>query len=206
MGLTLNPILRKLRNVLRTVDIEAFSRLKVRLKAAGNETSRAAAKKSAAIGLAQKNPGYQTCDTWIPATSSSVNLISMIIQVVSRARGPISSLRNGVRLSCRVVRPSRRFSTSSSSPVSSSAPQSQASMLATITTDLDKIAPKFEIQPDQIDVLKTPVEFFETLKVSHTLHLHPYLLNAICTLIPITHCSLYITSVNVDIASIPFEK
>ncbi|KAF2868416.1 hypothetical protein BDV95DRAFT_500447 [Massariosphaeria phaeospora] len=50
-----------------------------------------------------------------------------------------------------------------------SAPQSQASMLATITSDLDKIAPRFEIQPDQIEILKTPSEFYETLK-SKILH------------------------------------
>lgn len=42
-------------------------------------------------------------------------------------------------------------------------------MLATITTDLDKIAPRFEIQPEQIEILKTPTEFYETLKVSLTL-------------------------------------
>ncbi|KAJ4302923.1 CDP-diacylglycerol--glycerol-3-phosphate 3-phosphatidyltransferase [Kalmusia sp. IMI 367209] len=45
-----------------------------------------------------------------------------------------------------------------------SAPQSQASMLASITTDLDKIAPRFEVQPEQIQILKTPSEFYETLK------------------------------------------
>lgn len=39
-------------------------------------------------------------------------------------------------------------------------------MLATITTDFDKIAPRFELQPDQIQILKTPAEFYETLKVS----------------------------------------
>ncbi|CBY01103.1 similar to CDP-diacylglycerol-glycerol-3-phosphate 3-phosphatidyltransferase [Plenodomus lingam JN3] len=43
-------------------------------------------------------------------------------------------------------------------------PQSQASMLATITTDLDKIAPRFEIEPDQLHILETPAEFYETLK------------------------------------------
>lgn len=37
-------------------------------------------------------------------------------------------------------------------------------MLATITTDLDKIAPRFEIQPEQIQIIKTPTEFYETLK------------------------------------------
>ena len=44
-------------------------------------------------------------------------------------------------------------------------------MLATITTDLDKIAPRFEIQPEQIQILKTPAEFYETLKVGGTLHM-----------------------------------
>ncbi|KAF2008844.1 hypothetical protein BU24DRAFT_359589 [Aaosphaeria arxii CBS 175.79] len=48
--------------------------------------------------------------------------------------------------------------------MSSTTPQSQASMLATITTDLDKIAPRFEVQPEQIQVLQTPSEFYETLK------------------------------------------
>jgi hypothetical protein len=38
-------------------------------------------------------------------------------------------------------------------------------MLATITTDLDEIAPRFELQPDQITIIQTPTEFYETLKV-----------------------------------------
>lgn len=49
-----------------------------------------------------------------------------------------------------------------------SAPQSHASMLASITTDLDKIAPRFEVQPEQIEILRTPSEFYETLKVGST--------------------------------------
>ncbi|KAL5121778.1 CDP-diacylglycerol--glycerol-3-phosphate 3-phosphatidyltransferase [Pleosporales sp. CAS-2024a] len=48
--------------------------------------------------------------------------------------------------------------------MASATPQSQASMLATITTDLDKIAPRFDIQPDQITIIQTPTEFYETLK------------------------------------------
>ena len=38
-------------------------------------------------------------------------------------------------------------------------------MLATITTDLDKIAPRFELRPEQITVIQTPAEFYQTLKV-----------------------------------------
>jgi hypothetical protein len=41
-------------------------------------------------------------------------------------------------------------------------------MLATVTSDLDKIAPRFEVQPEQIEILKTPSEFYETLKVGLT--------------------------------------
>jgi hypothetical protein len=52
--------------------------------------------------------------------------------------------------------------------MASPAPQSQASMLATITTDLDKIAPRFEIQPEQVTIIQTPTEFYETLKVGAT--------------------------------------
>jgi hypothetical protein len=40
-------------------------------------------------------------------------------------------------------------------------------MLATITTDLDKIAPRFELQPDQITIIQTPAEFYATLKVGN---------------------------------------
>jgi CDP-diacylglycerol--glycerol-3-phosphate 3-phosphatidyltransferase len=42
-------------------------------------------------------------------------------------------------------------------------------MLATITTDLDKIAPRFEMQPEQIEILQTPAEFYQTLKVGRSL-------------------------------------
>ncbi|KAF2263836.1 CDP-diacylglycerol-glycerol-3-phosphate 3-phosphatidyltransferase [Lojkania enalia] len=37
-------------------------------------------------------------------------------------------------------------------------------MLAAITVDLDRIAPRFEIAPEQIQIIKTPAEFYETLK------------------------------------------
>lgn len=38
-------------------------------------------------------------------------------------------------------------------------------MLATFTEELDKIAPRFDIRGDQVKVLRTPSEFYETLKV-----------------------------------------
>ncbi len=38
-------------------------------------------------------------------------------------------------------------------------------MLGAFTSELDKIAPKFEIKGSQIQILRTPSEFYESLKV-----------------------------------------
>ncbi|OBT48332.1 hypothetical protein VE00_01185 [Pseudogymnoascus sp. WSF 3629] len=61
----------------------------------------------------------------------------------------------------------RRYSTASSS-VSGGGVQSTAGqgapMLAAFTEELDKIAPRFDIRGDQVKVLRTPSEFYETLK------------------------------------------
>ncbi|PMD43682.1 hypothetical protein L207DRAFT_510191 [Hyaloscypha variabilis F] len=57
----------------------------------------------------------------------------------------------------------RRYSTSSTT-VSTPNGASQASMLGAFTSELDRIAPKFEIQGSQIQILRTPSEFYETLK------------------------------------------
>ncbi len=38
-------------------------------------------------------------------------------------------------------------------------------MLAPFVTELDKLAPSIDLQGDQIQVLKTPSDFYETLKV-----------------------------------------
>ncbi|KAK7728085.1 CDP-diacylglycerol--glycerol-3-phosphate 3-phosphatidyltransferase [Botryosphaeria dothidea] len=37
-------------------------------------------------------------------------------------------------------------------------------MLASLTSELDRLSPRFEVQPQQIEILKTPAEFYETLK------------------------------------------
>ena len=66
----------------------------------------------------------------------------------------------------------RRFSTSSSSPTSPNG-ASEASMLGAFTSELDRIAPKFEIQGSQIQILRTPTEFYETLKVGGIKVLEP---------------------------------
>lgn len=61
-------------------------------------------------------------------------------------------------------------------------------MLATITTDLDKIAPRFEMQPEQITIIRTPAEFYETLKVGCD-----FTLVSLSSLVDI-ECLLYLVS------------
>jgi hypothetical protein len=92
----------------------------------------------------------------------------MIIRSLLRAQAPKIAGRRTFRIPTRTLRTTRRYSTSHSE-MASPVPQSQASMLATITTDLDKIAPRFEMQPEQIEILQTPAEFYQTLKVGRSL-------------------------------------
>lgn len=37
-------------------------------------------------------------------------------------------------------------------------------MLASLTSELDRLSPRFEVQPSQIEILSTPSDFYETLK------------------------------------------
>ncbi|KAA6411892.1 MAG: CDP-diacylglycerol-glycerol-3-phosphate 3-phosphatidyltransferase [Lasallia pustulata] len=56
----------------------------------------------------------------------------------------------------------RRYTTSV--PGASQQPASNASILGGLTTELDRVAPRFEIRAEQIQVLESPSEFYETLK------------------------------------------
>ena len=53
---------------------------------------------------------------------------------------------------------------STSSRVASPQSSTHTSPLAGLTTDLDRLAPRIDINADQIDVLEGPKEFYETLK------------------------------------------
>lgn len=55
----------------------------------------------------------------------------------------------------------RNFSTTSAPTPA----QPTAAMLGAFTNELDKIAPKFELHGSQIQVLRSPQQFYETLKV-----------------------------------------
>ncbi|KAE9961637.1 hypothetical protein BLS_001591 [Venturia inaequalis] len=39
-------------------------------------------------------------------------------------------------------------------------------MLGSVTSELDKLSPRFEVEPSQIRILKSPGEFYDTLKIS----------------------------------------
>lgn len=62
----------------------------------------------------------------------------------------------------------RRCASSSASPPPShyhpAGPPS--SILGSLTSELDKIAPRFEIAPERVVILKEPDEFYQALKVS----------------------------------------
>jgi CDP-diacylglycerol--glycerol-3-phosphate 3-phosphatidyltransferase len=89
----------------------------------------------------------------------------MIVRTLIRAQTPRVISRRALRVPSRPTKAARRYSTADAPAMASSTPPSQASMLTAITTDLDKLAPKFEIDPDQITIIQTPAEFYETLKV-----------------------------------------
>lgn len=57
----------------------------------------------------------------------------------------------------------RKYSTAS--PLATSHRVSSTSMLGVFTDELDKISPRFEINGSDIQILRSPVEFYESLKV-----------------------------------------
>lgn len=86
----------------------------------------------------------------------------------------------GQALRCAVRRPvtrqkicDRRFSAHTSYNAAPTSTPSSA--LGSITVELDRIAPRFEIPASQVTILDSPANFYSTLKVrsyndSHTLH------------------------------------
>ncbi|KAJ9603757.1 CDP-diacylglycerol--glycerol-3-phosphate 3-phosphatidyltransferase [Cladophialophora chaetospira] len=60
---------------------------------------------------------------------------------------------------------SRRFSSSSTSAPASNGPAPAAHQLAGVASQLDRVVPRFEIDPDNIEILDGPTAFYDTLKV-----------------------------------------
>ncbi|PNY23312.1 CDP-diacylglycerol-glycerol-3-phosphate 3-phosphatidyltransferase, partial [Tolypocladium capitatum] len=77
---------------------------------------------------------------------------------VARARGP--AFRTNIvpaRARC------RRYATPSGTPASS-APGNGAGVLAPFVSELDRMAPSFDVRGEDIRILQTPADFYETLK------------------------------------------
>ena len=67
--------------------------------------------------------------------------------------------------------PRRRYSNATPTPVSDATP-SPVAALGGLTSELDKISPRFDVDASQITILKDPSEFYETLKASPVLYLN----------------------------------
>jgi hypothetical protein len=105
--------------------------------------------------------------SWLPSTFHfhvyALSCPRMIIR--SFARCARSRARPLARWKVHQQRPSRGYSTSSST-APPSPPASSFSILGSVTSELDKISPRFEVDPSRIQILQSPSEFYETLKVS----------------------------------------
>jgi len=64
--------------------------------------------------------------------------------------------------------PHRRYSNASPSPTAATDVQSPIAALGSLTSELDKLSPRFDIDASQYKILQSPSEFFETLKVNIT--------------------------------------
>ncbi|KAK4235903.1 hypothetical protein C8A03DRAFT_17398 [Achaetomium macrosporum] len=86
-------------------------------------------------------------------------LVRSIAQCSNKLRAPVS------RPCLRLAKPHcRRFSMPAAGATLGSPPMSSAGMLAPFVGELDRIAPSFNINGSQIHVLRSPAEFYETLK------------------------------------------
>lgn len=75
--------------------------------------------------------------------------------------------RNAARQqSSKYGRVQRRYSSSSTAPAPTAASASTAAPLASITNELDKLSPRFDISANSIEILRDPAQFYDVLKVS----------------------------------------
>jgi len=58
----------------------------------------------------------------------------------------------------------RRYSNSSMAPTADA--PSPGAALGGLNTELDKLSPRFDISSSQIEILRSPSDFYETLKAS----------------------------------------
>jgi hypothetical protein len=75
------------------------------------------------------------------------------------ARKVVRSIRSSHQMPMK-----RRYSNSSVAPTANS--PSPGAALGGLNTELDKLSPRFDISSSQIEILRTPSDFYETLKAS----------------------------------------
>lgn len=80
----------------------------------------------------------------------------------ARSLRQCSCLRNVSTRKARMIRKRSMTSSSVPVPVSSAA---KAHPWAGVTTQIDEIAPRFEIDASQIEIINSPTAFYSTLKV-----------------------------------------
>lgn len=104
---------------------------------------------------------YRDLDHCPPPTYSAAMIVRSFSRSSTRLRPSIC--RPSFRPTMRGSKPQcRPYSTPTPGPSSSGS--SSAAVLAPFIGELDRIAPSFQINGSQIRVLKTPSEFYETLK------------------------------------------
>lgn len=154
---------------LRPMRASAFVRGPLPPPASGTESSERACSN-------KHRPPRQEILQQLAASASTARKIMFARSAIRSSRSRIATpLRRPISLG----RTARRYSTSSSAaPASPPATQSGAAMVASLTSELDRLSPRFEVQPTQIEILSDPSEFYETLKVSE--FCVPKLSNCIC--------------------------
>lgn len=164
--LTFRPMLRRLRSVLRMVDMAAD--VSCDAMAVGSRALadlRMVMRRLPVVQARVHGPQNSTSPLLSAIALSHQHASSMITRRASTC----------LRLSkqpLRIRKPrnhgafQRRYATTSSAPAATSAgTHSSASQLAMITSELDKLSPRFNVPADSIEILRTPFEFYETLKV-----------------------------------------
>jgi len=162
---TLIPTLRRLRSVLIIVDIVGDIQLLLALR--GKQRRRVEDELgSTRSGLAWcRQPKALPVPRFLNQAFNSGSVIAKEVAMIARSVLRCSATRRLQVCGPRMIQAKpRRFS--SSAPHGTNANSSStASMLGAFTNELDRIAPRFEIQGEQIQILRTPSEFYDTLKV-----------------------------------------
>ena len=114
--------------------------------------------RSSSVELIKWTSPHDLAVSWNVAESSMIIRSSFSCARHLRQRAVIGHKRYGVAHL-------RRTSTGPLIGATPSPPSSAASPLAIITNELDKLSTRYEIPSDAVEILSSPADFYETLKV-----------------------------------------